>query len=38
MSVDENDDDMFCIALDNAFVNNPDKGELIDFNDACHSF
>ena len=28
-------DDAFCIALDDAFVDNPDKGELVDFEDAC---
>ncbi|MCL2447033.1 MAG: hypothetical protein FWD06_09740 [Oscillospiraceae bacterium] len=28
-------DDAFCITLNDAFVDNPDKGELIDFNDLC---
>ena len=28
-------DEAFCIALDDAFEENPDKGELIDFDDAC---
>ena len=28
-------DEAFCIALDDAFEENPDKGELIDFEVAC---
>jgi len=31
----EAEDDAFCIALNDAFLDNPDKGELIDFEDAC---
>jgi len=28
-------DEAFCIALDDEFEANPDKGELVDFEDAC---
>jgi len=31
----EAEDDAFCIALNDAFLENPDKGELIDFDEAC---
>ena len=31
----EAQDDAFCIAVDNAFVDNSDKGELVDFEQAC---
>ena len=33
--LDEAEDDAFCRALDDAFEAEPDKGELIDFEDAC---
>ena len=32
---EEAQDDAFCVALDDAFVDHPDKGELVDFEAAC---
>jgi len=33
--LDETKDDAFCLAIDDAFEANPNKGELIGFDDAC---
>jgi hypothetical protein len=32
--IEEAEDDAFCIALNDAFLDNPDKGELVDFDEA----
>jgi len=34
-AAEEAADEEFCMAMENAFEANPDKGELIDFEDAC---
>ena len=35
LALEEAEDEAFCNALNDAFLANPDKGELVDFDDAC---